>query len=580
MGLTAVVGGRRTATRRLFQLLALVFLLVLAAASSLLHSAGSFPREATWRLWRQNHKANDKVAAGRLPPLPGVSGRQSTANTLEHFPAQPAPLCLVVAWQQGDRLPAYVRTSLDTFGGATAASAAKGSASFAELYLFLPPSMSVKTLEDLYGGRRDWPSNVYAVDIGDVDPAWRRYGWLGFITDNLYRLYAQSGHLRSETRSRTLSSWLFPWRVRNELRTAVDKSLRNNGNPLVQLRPVYGDLFAPWINSRRCSTWAWADLDTLWGDLPGLVNAPLLLSDSDVFTISFGDENRVYTRGQFTAFNHAQTPAVDAAWRRCSDLANMERAIAFFEREGWAALDEGCSANAVISSGLRFTVVPIQEPDGAALMRFDRGVLLACRIADRARLGAASRAACRDAMRARTDALVGETREPRVSPFAGKASETQALELTQPPDWESSCAGWLPASETWCVADGRLWDRSAWWVQRVNSAPSPVSAAAGAKGTLSTSKSISQRHAYPPPLDPRKFMVVPPGQAKLELEVYEVAVMHMQGWKRRLLPTQFTNLDALDLAAGRAVVEVYEDGEGSGEGEEESRGVVLRVVRV
>ncbi|KAJ3132432.1 hypothetical protein HDU90_006947 [Geranomyces variabilis] len=434
--------------------------------------------------------------------------------------------------------------------------------------------MGVRSMEVLYDGRRNWPSNVHAVDIGEVDPAWRQHGWLGFLSDNLCRLYAHGSHRHSKYRPSALTSWMFPWSFCSKLRKAVDKSLVKNRNPLVQLRPVYGDLFAPWINSERCSTWAWADLDTLWGDLPGLLNAPLLLSDSDVFTISFGDENRVYTRGQFTAFNHALTPAVDAAWRRCEDLESIEKATEFFDREGWAALDEGCAANAVISSGLRFTVIPIQEADGATLMRFDRGVLMACRVADRKRQGAVARAACRVAMRDRTNALLAAASpgHNRVSPFAAKATETQALQLQQPPDWESSCAGWLPSSETWCVKQGRLWDREAWWAQRVNSVP-PV-------GDTNSRESVSQRHAYPAAMDPRKTVVFPTGQASLEIEVYEVAVLHMQGWKRHLIPTHKSDdLDARDLVAGSAVVEVYEEGEGEpAEGEE--RGVVLRVVRV
>ncbi|TPX58359.1 hypothetical protein PhCBS80983_g03182 [Powellomyces hirtus] len=476
--------------------------------------------------------------------LPGTTGLEGNAGrywrprpTLKRTLAKPTPLCLVTMWESGS-LPDYIRTSLDSFG---AARQGEGDDAFAELYFFFPPSMSIRALKTLYGGEANWPANVHAVDIGDVHEDWKREGWQGFVGDHLCRLY---GVERMSEECVNLGKM-------------VDKRFAEGGNPLVQLRPVYGELFAPWISTSRCSSWAWADLDTVWGDLGGLLNAPLYLTQTDVFTIGFGDENRVYTRGQLTGFNQHKTPGVNTVWRKCSDLATIAAATAFFGRDGWAALDEGCTTRAVIESGLTLTAVPIQEADwGAALVRFENGILLACRIKENT---PENRNLCRTAMRDRARALGTPN---RISPFKVEPTASTPLVLEQPAGWNTTCSGWLPLEDTYCVRDGTLWDRNAVWAQIITD-----------RGISAATRSVEYKH--PPALDPRTIRVpVPSSTSTAELEILEAVVFHMQSWKKRLNVTDHPlELNARALRDNTAAIEVFDDVVDG-----RSNGVTIRVV--
>lgn len=47
------------------------------------------------------------------------------------------------------------------------------------------------------------------------------------------------------------------------------------------------------------SHWAYSDLDIAFGDLPRWITTEEL-TDFDIVTYGFGDQSRVYLRGQFT----------------------------------------------------------------------------------------------------------------------------------------------------------------------------------------------------------------------------------------------------------------------------------------
>ncbi|KAJ3165356.1 hypothetical protein HDU88_004150 [Geranomyces variabilis] len=489
-----------------------------------------FVQPSRFALW------NGVSVQRRLPGVTGREGSRGPGPPKHYLPAKrgdPTPLCLVTTWENG-QLPAYVRTSLDTFGASSHshhhhhASSVSASSPFAEMYVFLPPSMGggVAALEALYGGKRNsWPRNVHAVDIGSVHPVWRETGWRGFVADNMCRLYGvglESGECQ-------------------ELTMAIGRKFDNGGYPLVQLRAVYGELFAPWINPTRCSAWAWADLDTLWGDLTSLLNTPLVTKHSDVFTLSFGDDERVYTRGQLTGFNQNRNARVNTVWRGCTELQDVAHATAFFDTEGWTALDEGSATNAVIQANLTLTVLPLQEAEyDIALVRYEHGVLLSCQSAKKDRGGSDS----------------------RVLPYTYARTRGAANCRTSSNGDEIIITVRHYADVTWCVARGKLWDRASWWVQVIRDAGNDNDGAA------------SWRYPLPAPLDPRD---IPPATENTpQVWVLEAAVFHMQHLKKRLSTVEhpLVGIGPEELRSGRAAVEVYYDIEGEGMEQD----AVLRVV--
>jgi hypothetical protein len=85
---------------------------------------------------------------------------------------------------------------------------------------------------------------------------------------------------------------------------------------LVDLKPTTGTVFAEYL--KDYSHWSWGDIDMIVGDMVGWVNLAEL-EDFDIFTYTFGDNERLYTRGQFAA--HRNIPRINALWQACPELS-------------------------------------------------------------------------------------------------------------------------------------------------------------------------------------------------------------------------------------------------------------------
>ncbi|KND03450.1 uncharacterized protein SPPG_00933 [Spizellomyces punctatus DAOM BR117] len=285
----------------------------------------------------------------------------------------------------------------------------------------------------------------------------------------------------------------------------------------------------------------------MWGDLPTLLDAPVFNVETDVFTLSFGDSWRLYTRGQFTAFNQHR-PKINDAWRSCKQLKTLDDTIAFFNSTDWAALDEGCGADAVLKSDFTLTEAPIQEADWThvVLSRSDRGILTNCRSANNS---VQIRHKCREAMRKITSELVNSN---RTSPFSLPPVESRPLKLYQPEDKREMCSYWLPQDQQWCVANS-ISEDVAWWVHVANS-----NGSIGKKYLYSTANSQRDTAA--------------------EIQVIESALFHLQNWKHQNLTVLFDpDVDDRALKVGRGVIEVYEN---RNDGDEESKGIIMRYVNL
>lgn len=117
---------------------------------------------------------------------------------------------------------------------------------------------------------------------------------------------------------------------------------------LVEFKPCLGFLFADHL--RDYSHWALADIDVLVGRIDSLVSIDLL-QKYDIITSSFGDNYRMYMRGQLTI--HKNNPVVNSIWKYCPHLSSLGARVQRYLDSGnktWTFQSaEGCYSKAVSS---------------------------------------------------------------------------------------------------------------------------------------------------------------------------------------------------------------------------------------
>jgi len=124
------------------------------------------------------------------------------------------------------------------------------------------------------------------------------------------------------------------------------KLMRINSYMLVEFKACLGYLFSDYIESY--SHWAYGDMDMLIGRIHEVIPVSIL-NQYDIYTSSFGDNFRLYMRGQLTI--HRNDPYINNLWRSCLHLSNLrERLHSFVERnyEHWNFQSaEGCYSRVV-----------------------------------------------------------------------------------------------------------------------------------------------------------------------------------------------------------------------------------------
>ena len=114
---------------------------------------------------------------------------------------------------------------------------------------------------------------------------------------------------------------------------------------LIEFKPALGTIFASYI--RDYSHWGYTDLDLLFGDLPRWWDE--WKQDWDVVTYGFGDQHRLYLRGQFTF--HRNTDKVNTIWRNCTHLSDWDvRFAKIVQQQEDLRVEsaEGCYSEAVL----------------------------------------------------------------------------------------------------------------------------------------------------------------------------------------------------------------------------------------
>jgi len=117
---------------------------------------------------------------------------------------------------------------------------------------------------------------------------------------------------------------------------------------LVEFKPALGHIFDDFISGY--SHWGYSDLDIAFGDLPRWVTAEEL-EYYDIVTYGYGDQHRVYLRGQFTF--HKNNLKIKNLWRKCDHLVKMDtrlQSIISGQEKFQFQSAEGCYSYVVLES--------------------------------------------------------------------------------------------------------------------------------------------------------------------------------------------------------------------------------------
>jgi len=226
-------------------------------------------------------------------------------------------------------------------GGATAAlppyfpvfaRTAGGSASLVDFLIFhdgsipahlLPPSKSSAD-HDPYAEEYSLPPNVKLIDVGGIEGMAKLF--LRVADERI-----KSGELEMDE---------------ERLTKLVGRHIRGKPYVLVEFKAAYGHIFEDYL--KAYTHWGYSDFDVAFGNLPRWVS-PDELTDYDIVTYGYGDQDRAYLRGQFTF--HKNTAKTRQIWRGCSFLSEIDkrfaRAAAGEEKLQFESA-EGCYSHVVL----------------------------------------------------------------------------------------------------------------------------------------------------------------------------------------------------------------------------------------
>ena len=133
---------------------------------------------------------------------------------------------------------------------------------------------------------------------------------------------------------------------------------------LVEFKPALGHIFESYLEGY--SHWGYSDLDILFGDLPRWITEDEL-TDFDIVTYGFGDQDRLYLRGQFTF--HKNNNKINQLWRSCEYLSHMDKRFANVlrgEQQFRFESAEGCYSAAILERTdvrVKYTVKAFTDVD-------------------------------------------------------------------------------------------------------------------------------------------------------------------------------------------------------------------------
>lgn len=147
---------------------------------------------------------------------------------------------------------------------------------------------------------------------------------------------------------------------------------------LVEYKPAMGHIFKDFIFGY--SHWGYSDFDIVFGDLPRWITNEEL-NDWDIVTYSYGDQDRVYLRGQFTF--HKNVESINNIWRKCSHLSKMDlryKLVLSGEDKLQLVSAEGCYSSAVINTkniSVKYAVKAMSDVKDHNDASFELGIAIA-----------------------------------------------------------------------------------------------------------------------------------------------------------------------------------------------------------
>lgn len=85
------------------------------------------------------------------------------------------------------------------------------------------------------------------------------------------------------------------------------QNTRGQRTLLSHLVPLYPIIFKEWINADKCDSWAAVSTQSVFGDLQGWFDNPII-QNSDIITLHESDWWRVYLRKRFILHNLKRKP--------------------------------------------------------------------------------------------------------------------------------------------------------------------------------------------------------------------------------------------------------------------------------
>ena len=117
---------------------------------------------------------------------------------------------------------------------------------------------------------------------------------------------------------------------------------------MLQFKPAYGHIFEEYIDMNYYTHWGYSDLDIIFGDLPRWITNDEL-TNYDIVTYGYGDQHRLYLRGQFTF--HKNNNQTKYLYQPCTYLTHMDirfEQISSGKKEFKLESAEGCYSQAVL----------------------------------------------------------------------------------------------------------------------------------------------------------------------------------------------------------------------------------------
>jgi len=239
---------------------------------------------------KSSHKRNHisaRAAFQRAKSKLHVGHNKGNGNEQQHRIAIVIPYVASGDDQSTKALPPY----FDAF-----CAAARGSASLVDFLIFhngipdhlLPPN-------DETSSGFSMPSNVKLINLADVE---------GGMAELFLRVSDEKKQLEME---------------RSTLIRIIERHISLYPYVLVEFKAAMGHIFADYLQSY--SHWGYSDLDILFGDMPRWIT-PDELTNYDIVTYGYGDQDRLYLRGQFTI--HKNTPKINQLWRGCDFLSDID----------------------------------------------------------------------------------------------------------------------------------------------------------------------------------------------------------------------------------------------------------------